>query len=167
MSDDPWDFSRPVTSPGPPARPVGGPPSSSPTRPASPFDLPGSGPAANPFGDPPGLGAPVSGAPTGRAHAVGPPLGWLLAAVVAAVVGLVVAALTFPGGVVYLAGWFVAGPVAVGMLAIFARQDAARQTAILYSFPAWKATAYRGALVLSLLAVLALALRIADWAGHL
>lgn len=100
-------------------------------------------------------------------RSVSPPFVWLYLALAATLLSLVGGALSFSGGSIYIAAWAVGGPIAIGLLAVYSARETIAQTHLFYSFPLWLISVYRAAFVLSLLAVLLNAWRIANWAGHL
>jgi hypothetical protein len=95
------------------------------------------------------------------------PVTWLCLASVAALAGLVVAAPRFTSTWLYAMSWLLAGPVAVGLLAVYSRRDTQQQAKVFYTISAWSPWAYRAVLVVSALGVLLSAWRIADWVGRL
>lgn len=131
--------------------------------PRSPFDPPVGQPGSDGWSLPgPGAQGPVPGA-----AGVGPPLPLLGAALLAALVGGAAAVPSLDGVVVYAVGWLLSGPVALALLVLFSRRDAARQSVMTYSAPGWLNGARLLLVVFVLLALVANALRIAVWAGRL
>lgn len=139
---DPFDFSDfgrlPATeSVGPAAQ-------FAPVLPRSGFD-PFAGRAPMAVGAPPEqvFTAAAGTAPIGSIGVAGPPLGLLAAAFGAAVAGVVLAALSVgvasPGSTALLAfaGWLLAGPAAIGVLAGFNGVDTRRRLSSVYSSPTW------------------------------
>lgn len=93
------------------------------------------------------------------------PVGWLGLACAAAVVGLLLALLTDQLAW-HVVGWFLAGPAALGLLAVFTLKDTARRANPWYVVHAAGPWLYRGAVVLALAGVIACALRIALYFGY-
>ncbi|MDO5752287.1 hypothetical protein [Arthrobacter sp.] len=116
-------------------------------------------------------GVPGSSFNTGSAgeplRPTGAPVIWLLGSMAAAVIALVLA-LGF-GGVPALtvAAWVLAGPVAIALVAVYSFRDTKARTAALYSSSGSATWLYRVAIMLSLVAVVVSALRIADWVGRI
>jgi len=65
------------------------------------------------------------------------------------------------------AGWLLAGPVAIGVLAEFSRIDIRRRTHAVYSAPRWVPNVYWAILGVCLLGIAVGAWHIALWAGTL
>jgi hypothetical protein len=65
------------------------------------------------------------------------------------------------------AGWLLAGPVAIGVLAEFSRIDIRRRTHAVYSAPRWVPNVYWAILGVCLLGIAVGAWHIAMWAGTL
>lgn len=187
MSADPFNFgppnqfpaSQPSAPPGPggaPSGPAGNPFSGSvPNNPLSAPSAspPPSGPPATPFGAPqptqPGQNnvfGPATTAPPAGLTAAKPPT-WLLfvAAGLALAAGIVALLLDSP--VIAIVCWFVAGPIAIGLLALFVVKDTFARSSGLYAAPGWVKPLHYVAIGLCLVCILAPALRIADWVGHL
>ncbi|WP_432558922.1 hypothetical protein [Granulicoccus sp. GXG6511] len=109
------------------------------------------------------------GTPTaahGAFTAAKPPT-WLLflAGGLAVAAGLV--AVFFGSPVVAIICWLVAGPVAIGLLALFVMKDTFARSSDLYAAPGWVKPLHTVAIIVCLICILAPALRIADWVGHL
>jgi len=109
---------------------------------------------------------------TAPIRAGSPPLLWLAAAFVSAALGLVIVLLRHDpgtGSVPYFAftSWVLAGPVAIGLLAVFLTKDTNARARALYAAPAWVPWAYRAVLLVALVAIVLSAIHIADWAGRL
>jgi hypothetical protein len=102
---------------------------------------------------------------TGTLETAGPPLKWFAVALVLAVAGAALALLsaTLGGGVfaTALAGWLLAGP-----LAMYSRVDIRRRSESIYSAPRWAATLYWAVLVVCLVGIALGAWQIALWAGR-
>jgi hypothetical protein len=107
---------------------------------------------------------------TGTLATAGPPLKWFAVALVLAVAGVVLALVsaTSGGGVfaTALAGWLLAGPFAIGALAVYSRVDTRRRSESIYSAPRWAATLYWAVLVVCLVGIALGAWQIALWAGR-
>jgi hypothetical protein len=107
---------------------------------------------------------------TGTLATAGPPLKWFAVALVLAVAGVVLALVsaTSGGGVfaTALAGWLLAGPIAIGALAVYSRVDTRRRSESIYSAPRWAATLYWAVLVVCLVGIALGAWQIALWAGR-
>ncbi|WBP93605.1 hypothetical protein O6072_21545 [Mycolicibacterium neoaurum] len=188
---DPFDFSDfgpagrpggPVPGPGPSGTsssghpggfdPWAGQPAPIPNPPASATDTFGNpsgtdtfGPnrIADAFGSAGGLGAPAL-------TTSGPPLIWMVVALLLAVCGCAVAstgALAGAGIATALTGWLLAGPVAIGAVAVYNRVDTRRRTASIYSAPRWISNIYWVVLVACLAGITVSAWQIAMWAGRL
>jgi hypothetical protein len=63
------------------------------------------------------------------------------------------------------AGWLLAGPVAIGVLAEFSQVDTRRRTHAVYSAPRWVPNVYWAILGVCLLGIAVCAWRMALWAG--
>ena len=63
--------------------------------------------------------------------------------------------------------WALAGPVAMGLLALFQNQDAIAQSRGVYARQSWVTPAFYAGVVVCLMAVCVCAFRIAMWAGRL
>jgi hypothetical protein len=91
-------------------------------------------------------------------------------ALVLAVAGVVLALLSATSGggilVTALAGWLLAGPIAIGALAVYSRVDTRRRSESIYSAPRWAATLYWAVLTVCLLGIALGAWQIALWAGR-
>jgi hypothetical protein len=134
-----------------PARPAGG------GAPSGASATPSFGAPAGPsFVAPP----PAGGAPSS-------PVGWLFAGVALAVAAGSAAALFSTVPLITLAAWFVAGPVAISLFAVFTYRDTAFRTDALYSVAAWVTWLYRLGLIVVFAAIITSALAIALWVGRL
>jgi hypothetical protein len=190
---NPFDFS----DFGPAKQPSGPPPGGGPGAPAGPapgrgpaggFDpwagQPSPRPTATPtdaFGGPSGSdafgqnagrdafgGLATPGGPT--LTTAGPPLSWFFVALGLAIAGIVIAAIgTLAGGLIAtaLGGWLLAGPIAIGALAVYNRIDTRRRTESIYSAPGWTSTLYWAVLAASAVGIALGAWQIALWAGRL
>lgn len=100
----------------------------------------------------------------------GPPLTWFFLALGLAVAGIVLALVgTLAGGMIVtaLTGWLLAGPIAIGALAVYNRIDTRRRTESIYSAPSWTSTLYWAVLAASVIGIALGAWQIALWAGRL
>lgn len=163
--DDPYAFPTPSYGPG--AGAGYGPNAGAPPPPPSvapPGDPYAAGVTAS-WNTP--VGVPANLGPDGLPAIGRPPVVWLYAALGAAVVGLVIALLlNEPIGLVFV-GWFVAGPVAIGLLAAFSVFDTRRQAQPIYDPVDWAKTLYYVVVAVAMLGVLLSAWWIAQWAGRL
>ena len=165
---DPFDFSDFGPSAGGPASPRAG------SRPSDDFST-----GFDPWANQPKTQARQGGAdrdafggviaPATLATA-GPPLKWFGVALVMAAAGvaLAVVSATNGGGVLApaLAGWLLAGPVAIGALAVYTRVDTRRRSESIYSAPRWAARLYWVVLAVCLIGIALGAWQIALWAGR-
>lgn len=156
---DPFDFSdvvpRGAAPPGPGFMSVEAPSS------GVGVGLPGGTPPADAFNS-----LPTSGS-VGALPVAGPPLAWLVSAMVAALLGAGLAlALGDTIGVAFGA-WVVAGPVAIGLLAAYTTQDTRERAQPVYTHPSWTPGAYWVVLVVAIVGIALAAWRIAGWAGRL
>lgn len=94
------------------------------------------------------------------------PLGWLIAGIVVAAVAAAIALVLGTEPAVAVAAWALAGPVAIGLFAVYLLLDTRGRTQLMYSPPSWTPWLYRGGLLVVLLAVIVCAGRIALWAGR-
>lgn len=94
------------------------------------------------------------------------PVTWLWLACAAAAAGLLLALLTDQFSW-HLAGWVLAGPLALGLLALFTLKDTARRANPWYLVHAVAPWLYRVAVVAALVGVVVCALRIALYVGRL
>ncbi|MCW2653715.1 MAG: rane protein [Mycobacterium sp.] len=97
----------------------------------------------------------------------GPPTALFALAFAPAAVGLAIGLLWGPRVAAALAGWLLAGPVAIGVLAEFTRVDTRRRTHAVYCAPRWVPNVYWAILVVCLLGIAVGAWHIALWAGTL
>jgi len=103
----------------------------------------------------------------GGAIVVGrPPTIWLYFGLAVAAIGAVLAALFSQITIVSLA-WILAGPIAIGFLAVFVLQDTRSQSAPIYAVQTYVPWLYRGLLIVAAIGVGLSAWRIAVWVGHL
>jgi hypothetical protein len=86
------------------------------------------------------------------------------------VAGVVLAVISAASGggvlVPALVGWLLAGPLAIGALAVYTRVDTRRRSESIYSAPRWTATLYWAVLVVCLVGIALGAWQIALWAGR-
>jgi len=97
----------------------------------------------------------------------GPPLALFALAFALAAVGLVIGLGWGPRLAAAFAGWLLAGPLAIGVLAEFSRVDTRRRTHAVYSAPRWVPNVYWVILGVCLLGIAVGAWHIALWAGTL
>jgi hypothetical protein len=97
----------------------------------------------------------------------GPPLALFALAFALAAVGLAMGVVWGPRLAAAFAGWLLAGPLAIGVLAEFSRVDTRRRTHAVYSAPRWVPNVYWAILGVCLLGIAVGAWRIALWAGTL
>jgi hypothetical protein len=90
-------------------------------------------------------------------------LGLAVAGAAIAVLGVVSGAAMLPTAV---AGWLLAGPVAIGAMAAYTRVDTKRRSEAVYSAPSWTGTAYWAVLAVCLIGIAVGAWQIALWAGR-
>jgi hypothetical protein len=112
----------------------------------------------------------ASPAAVGTLTTAGPPLVWFGVAFALAIVGVVLAAISALSGpmiAVAVGGWLLAGPLAIGALAVFSRVDTRRRTEAIYSAPTWASTLYWAVLAVCLVGIAVAAWQIALWAGTL
>lgn len=180
----PFDFSdfgppRRSTGPSPPAGPGGQPPAA-PHQKGGDFST-GFDPWANAPKTQPRPGQQDAFDEVGRAFELsavfgrgalataGPPLVWFAVALALAVVGGALALVSaLSGGVLAtaLVGWLLAGPLAIGALALYTLIDTRRRTESIYSAPRWTATLYWAVLAVCLIGIALGAWQIALWAGR-
>jgi hypothetical protein len=96
-----------------------------------------------------------------------PPL-WLFAlAAGLGAIGIVVAAVWGTALPAAAAGWLLAGPVAIGVLATYTRVDTRRRTQTVYSAPTWTGTVYAAVVAVCLVGIALGAWHLALWVGGL
>lgn len=100
-------------------------------------------------------------------EAAGPPVLWMWAGIVAALIGLALAVIA--GNVVPLSwtAWALAGPVAIGLYSVFSLRDTKQRSKPLYGDRVAVTWTLRIGWILAFLGVIIAALRLADWAGRL
>jgi hypothetical protein len=107
------------------------------------------------------------GEQVGGAMVVGkPPVLWLGLGLTVAAVGVVLAA-AFSQILPAVAAWMLAGPIAIGFLAVFVLKDTKSQSAPIYSVRDYVRWLYQALLVVAAIGVCLSAWRIAVWVGHL
>jgi hypothetical protein len=122
----------------------------------------------NPAGDEVFTASAAPARPSAEAVA-GPPLQLVAAALGAAVAGIAlaaVAAATETTVALAFAGWLLAGPAAIGVLAWFTHVDTRRRISSVYSAPTWLTTAYWSVVVICAAGIGFGAWQIALWAGR-
>lgn len=184
---NPFDFSDfgPPVRPGAPGGPAGAAPGAPGGAPAQGGFDPWAGQPQTPaqqsvrpedaFGHAPTTGYPdafgqSTGVPgAGSLTMAGPPLVWFAVALGLAVLGAILAgvgAIFGPWWPTAIAGWLLAGPVAIGALAVYTRVDTRRRTEAIYSAPTWTSTLYWVVLAACLVGIALSAWQIALWAGR-
>lgn len=114
------------------------------------------------------FGPTTADAPGAEALAVAhPPVALFALAFALAAVGLAIGLVFGPRIGAAFAGWLLAGPVAIGLLAEFSRVDTHRRTHAVYSAPRWVPKLYWAILGVCLLGIAVGAWHIALWAGTL
>ena len=168
MAGDPFDFGPHPGggfgwSPGPtpygpqPGTQSGAPPTAPVPGPTGPWPapVPGDTSVYDPSPD-------LSGTAVGK-----PPVGWLVAALAVGLAGAVVAFLGRDPVLAILA-WALAGPGAIGLLAVFAQRDVAQRALPIYlSSPGRTTALYWAAILVAAVGIAVSAWYIAQWAGRL
>jgi hypothetical protein len=95
-----------------------------------------------------------------------PPLKLFGLAFALAAAGVVIAGVWGDDLVAAVAGWLLAGPVAIGVLADYTLVDTRRRTDAVYSAPSWTATAYWVVIAVCLAGIAVGAWHLALWAGR-
>jgi hypothetical protein len=99
----------------------------------------------------------------------GPPLAWFAVALALAAAGSTLAlrsAVAGAGLPSALLGWLLAGPIAIGALALYTRVDTRRRATSIYSAPRWTSTLYWVVVGVCLIGIALSAWQIALWAGR-
>jgi hypothetical protein len=96
-----------------------------------------------------------------------PPLQFLLAAAVLAVVACVVAVVFKDSIPLTLAAWFAAGPVSVALVGFFLIRDVVARTGAIYTAPRWVSTAFAGLIVVIAISVVISCWQFADLVSRL
>lgn len=169
-SQNPFDFS----DFGPPPMPSGRPPGGQGQTPAGPAPDSGLNSGFDPFANAPPPRLPPrdafgaadtrsGGADLAVAH---PPLGLFALAAGLAAVGIMVAAVWGAALLAAAAGWLLAGPVAIGVLAAYTRVDTRRRTQAVYSAPTWTGMVYAAVVAVCLIGIALGAWHLAVWVGR-
>jgi hypothetical protein len=95
------------------------------------------------------------------------PVQWLFLGTAIAAIAIVITALFGGNPAAAISAWILGGPVAIAFLAFFTMRDTRARTFVLYSASELVAWLYGGTLLVSSIAVVMSALRIADWVGRL
>lgn len=109
------------------------------------------------------------GEQSGTQLVAGPPLRLVAMAAAVAVTGIVLGAVVVTARTpitLAFAGWLLAGPVAIGGLAVFTHIDTRRRSHSVYSAPTWLTTAYWLVVAICGIGVGIGAWQIALWAGR-
>jgi hypothetical protein len=111
---------------------------------------------------------PVSSEGFGDAELIGrPPFVWLILALVLGLVAAVVAWIFGASMWIALGMWVLAGPIAIGLLALFTQRDVQQRAKPIYDAPSWIPVLYWSAIVAAAVGIGVSAWNIADWAGRL
>ncbi|MFG1929940.1 hypothetical protein ACGFK1_04705 [Mycobacterium sp. NPDC048908] len=135
----------------------------------SPFNPFKSGATANAGNPNLGGGPPFSPPPSSAGDpltVVSPPTALLAVAAGVAAIGVVLAAVGW-GGPIAVIGWALAGPVAIGVMALYLATDTKRRAEPVYLRPEWLTMAYAAVAVLAVAGIVASALSVAFWVGRL
>lgn len=108
---------------------------------------------------------PVAPTSTEIIHVAKPPLALFALALGIAGAGIVLAAVWGQTLAAAAAGWFLAGPVAIGALSAYARIDTRRRTEAVYSAPGWTGALYRLIVAVCFAGIALGAWHLAVWAG--
>jgi hypothetical protein len=100
-------------------------------------------------------------------HMMSPPVKWLFLGTAVAAMAVVVATIFGGNPVAAISAWVLGGPLAIASLAVFTMRDTRARTFVLYSASGLVPWLYGLTLLVSSTAVVASALRIADWVGRL
>lgn len=123
------------------------------------------GPAA---ATPDGFGLDAPPAAASGADVLGrPPVLWLVLGLVAAALGAVAAAVLGASSTIAFGAWAASGPLAIGLLAVFALGDTRQRARPVYNSPAWAPVLYWSVIAVAALGIGLSAWRIAEWAGQL
>lgn len=95
-----------------------------------------------------------------------PPTGLLAVGGVIALVGAVLAAICWASGIA-LIGWTLAGPVAIGVMALYVARDTALHAEPIYLRPEWLTKAYAAVATLAVIGIVVSSLSVAFWVGRL
>jgi hypothetical protein len=111
---------------------------------------------------------PVGSEGFGDAELIGrPPFVWLILALVLGLVAAVVAWIFGASMWIALGMWVLAGPIAIGLLALFTQRDVQQRAKPIYDAPSWIPVLYWSAIVAAAVGIGVSAWNIADWAGRL
>jgi hypothetical protein len=111
---------------------------------------------------------PVGSEGFGDAELIGrPPFVWLILALVLGLVAAVVAWIFGASLWIALGMWVLAGPIAIGLLALFTQRDVQQRAKPIYDAPSWIPVLYWSAIVAAAVGIGVSAWNIADWAGRL
>jgi hypothetical protein len=113
-----------------------------------------------------GVTAPGATASAQSLTVARPPLRFLGLAIVLAAAGAVIAGVWGSAIVAAGIGWLLAGPVAIGVLAVYTLVDTRRRTDAVYSAPSWIGAAYWTVVVVCLSGIAVGAWELALWAGR-
>jgi hypothetical protein len=184
---NPFDFSDfgPPKRPSQPGAPAGAPPAPQsggfdpwagqpPAQPRThqthPQDAFGAAPDPGGYAAVDAFGQPAAVAPGATLQTAGPPLIWFAVALGLALLGVIIGVLGAVLGLGWptaVGGWLLAGPIAIGALALYTRVDTRRRTEFIYSAPGWTTTLYWVVLAVCLVGIAVGAWQIALWAGRL
>ena len=95
-----------------------------------------------------------------------PPLAWLVVGNLSAAIALTGALALGSNPAVAAGAWFLGGPVAIALLAVFTLRDTAQRVDTFYSSGTWTPWLYRTGIGLIALAIIASALHLALWVGR-
>jgi hypothetical protein len=134
---------------------------------SDPFDFSryavrGQDPASAPL--PGGESSGSHDAPLGVGH---PPLVWLAVALAFAIIAILLAQLVIPQNALTILPWFLAGPVAMGALALFNFRDTAARALPVYAETNGARVLHVATVIGIVVAVAVTALHIALWVGRL
>jgi len=99
--------------------------------------------------------------------AIGVPTKWLVLAIACAVVSIGVVIVLGGAPIAAITAWLLGGPIAIVLLAVFSIRDTQARTYPLYSSGELVPWIYRLGFVLSAVAIVISAMRIANWMGRL
>jgi hypothetical protein len=109
-----------------------------------------------------GFGAPTAG---GSFEVAKPPVMFLIIAAALALVGIVLGVLGW-GSWLAIVGWVFAGPIAIGVLALFVAKDTDKRALPTYLRPDGIGLLYAGVSLLVVAGIIVSALGFAFWVGH-
>ena len=98
-------------------------------------------------------------------HVARPPLALFALALALAAAGILISALWGQAPPAAAVGWFLAGPVAIGVLSAYTRIDTRRRTDAVYSAPGWASALYWVVVMVCLAGIGLGAWYLALWAG--